>query len=419
MNIKNSLKNSLPLVKVLRANPAMLKVSPSVLRFMGNYMSKFQIRQVGGNLILHSHLPPLNSRAYSRFIGEHLLSRTAGPSHAQIGITNACPQNCEYCYNRGRQGRVMDKETIKKTATELKRMGVVWLGLTGGEPLLNKDIEEITESIAGDCAVKLFTTGCTLTRDRAQGLKDAGLFSVSVSLDGSIEEEHDRVRGYKGAFAQALKAIEIFKAVEGIHVGVSAVLSREMIRSGKIGEFLKFLEGLEIHEAWLSEVKPSIEPFWNQDVVITEEERSRLANLQDLYNTKGNMTVNYLGHFEGRECFGCNAGRKMVYVDAFGEVSPCVFTPMSFGNVQTGSVHAIVAEMGKLFPSEESCFINKNYKVLARYSSGCKTLRRQESLKMLEETKFGRLSDFNLLHYGTRTAQKTTFRDQAVPEEVM
>ena len=306
----------------------MLRVSPSTLWFLSDYMSKFQIRRVGDNLILHSHLPPLNSRAYSRFVKEHLLAKTPGPSHAQIGITNACPQNCEYCYNRNRQGQVMDKETIMKMARELKEMGVVWLGLTGGEPLLNKDIVEITESVAGDCAVKLFTTGCTLTREKALDLKQAGLFSVSVSLDHWEEEKHDRGRRYKGAFQQALKAIDIFQSVGGIQVGVSAVLSREMIRNDQVEDFLEFLKGLDVHEAWLSEVKPSLEAFWNNNLVITEEERLKLVKLQDRYNAEGKMTVNYLGHFEGKECFGCNAGNKMVYVDAFGEVSPCVFTPL-------------------------------------------------------------------------------------------
>ena len=105
--------------------------------------------------------------------------------------------------------------------------------------------------------------------------------------------------------------------------------------------FSHFLEGLGVHEAWLSEVKPSLEAFWNNNLVITEEDRLKLVKLQDRYNTEGKMTVNYLGHFEGKECFGCNAGNKMVYVDAFGEVSPCVFTPMSFGNVQTDSIPAI------------------------------------------------------------------------------
>ncbi len=406
MSVNNSLKNSLPLAKIISSNSQMLRVNPSILRFLSGYMSKFQIRKVGDNLILHSHLPPLNSPAYSRFVKEHLCDRSSGPSHAQIGITNACPQNCEYCYNRNRQGHVMSTETIKRVAGQLKSMGMVWLGLTGGEPLLNKDIAEITESVAGDCAVKLFTTGYNLTKQNALDLKNAGLFSVSVSLDHWEEAKHDQCRRYNGAFKQAMKAIEIFLGIGGVHVGVSAVLSRDMICSGKVENLLQFLKGLEINEAWLSEVKPSIEPLWNEDLVITEEDRLKLVKLQDRYNKEGKMTINYLGHFEGKECFGCNAGNKMVYIDAFGEVSPCVFTPMSFGNVQTEALVGIIATMRKLFPSEDTCFINNNFRLLKKYSSGEKTLGKQDTLKMLEEVDFGGLSRFNTLYYRSGPKQK-------------
>jgi MoaA/NifB/PqqE/SkfB family radical SAM enzyme len=394
------------MLKTIAANPAMLKVKPASLAFLNGYMHKFRIRQVGTYRILHSHLPPLNSAAYSRFIKEQLLGKPAGPSHAQIGITNACPQRCEYCYNRTRQGQPLDKQTIIKTARQLRAMGMVWLGLTGGEPLLNKDITEIVESVSADCAVKLFTTGCTLTPEKARSLKAAGLFSVSVSLDHWQAERHDRGRGYPGAFSQALKAIEIFKNVGGMQVGVSAVLSREMIRTSQVDEFLNFLSGLGIHEAWLSEVKPSLGAFQDEKMVISEEERLNLFALQDRYNAGGRMTVNYLGHFEGKECFGCNAGNKMVYVDAFGEVSPCVFTPVTFGNVKKADIASIFSEMKACFPTEDGCFINKNYRLLRRYSCGRRTLNKTETLEMLKEVRFGDLSHFNKLHYKTDTRQE-------------
>ena len=400
MNIRNTLTNSFPLLKLIASNPQMLRVKPATLSFLNDYMSRFQIQKVGGNYILHSHLPPLNSRAYTRFVNEHLLAKTSGPSHAQIGITNACPQNCEYCYNRHRHGQVMDLQTIKKVARDLKEMGVVWLGLTGGEPLLNKDIVEIIESIAGDCAVKLFTTGCSLTPEKALALKRAGLFSVSVSLDHWEEEKHDGGRRYRGAFQQALRAIDIFRSVGGIQVGVSSVLSREMIRNNQVEKFLAFLEGLDIHEAWLSEVKPSLEAFWDNTLVIREEERLKIVKLQDRYNSRGKMTVNYLGHFEGKECFGCNAGNKMVYIDAFGDVSPCVFTPLNFGSVQTESISSIFAGMRRHFPAGDRCFMNNNYRLLQRYSAGQKVLCREDSLKMLQEAFFGGSPRFNEIFYG-------------------
>jgi len=402
MSITNSLANMLPVGRVVAANPHMLRVRPSILNFLSGYMGKFRVREVGQNLILHSHLPPLNSRAYTRFVREHLLGGTPGPSHAQIGITNACPQRCEYCYNRTRTGTPMDTETILRTAHQLKDMGMVWLGLTGGEPLLNKDIVHIVESLSDDCAVKLFTTGCTLTPERALQLQQAGLFSVCISLDHWEEEQHDRGRRYEGAFRDALRAIDMFERAGGIHVCVSAVLSRQMIENDQVEQYLAFIDGLGVHEAWLSEVKPSLEAFWHEDLVITEDQRLKLVKLQDRYNADGGMTVNYLGHFEGRECFGCNAGNKMVYVDAFGDVSPCVFTPMNFGNVQGTALPDIVAEMRSHFPTEDTCFINKNYRLVQKHSTGDGTLGREQSLRMLEDVQFGGLSRFNALHHGSR-----------------
>lgn len=396
----SKIADRLALTKALLSRPQVLKVKPSINWFLLQYLRKFKATKVGDNLILHSHLPPLNSKAYARFIDEHLLSKTGGPSHAQIAVTNACPQNCEYCYNKDRTGKVIDTATIKRIIQDLKELGVFWLGFTGGEPLLQKDLVKITEYAGNDCAVKLFTTGCTLSKELARDLRNAGLFSVSVSLDHWKVEQHDKVRRYAGAFQTALKAIEIFKHIGGVHVGVSAVLSKDMIKNYQVEEFLDFLKGLEIHEAWLSECKPSIAEFWTDDLVITEQERLNLVELQDRYNKERKITVNYLAHFEGKEHFGCNAGHKMVYVDPFGEVGPCVFIPMSFGNVKEKSIKTIFKEMRKYFPSEDTCFINKNYGIIQKYFKETTPLGIPESVKVIEEACFGPLSRFFTLHYG-------------------
>ncbi len=393
------IKDQLALWKALAGTPEILLVKPPLVWFLNRYLRKFRVRNVGGRLILHSHLPPVNGRAYRRFIREHLRRKSDGPTHAQVGLTNACPQKCVYCYNRGRKGRPMDTETILRVVRELKELGVVWMGWTGGEPLLNRDIVRITESAAHDCAVKLFTTGCGLTEALARDLVEAGLFSVSVSLDDWREKEHDRCRGKKGAYREALRAIETCLRAGGLHVGVSAVLSRAGIRRGETEELLSFLEELGIHEAWISEAKPSLPAFWSEDLIIAEEDRLRLVRLQDAYNKKGGMTVNYLGHFEGREYFGCNAGHKMVYVDAFGEVSPCVFTPLSLGNIRERPLAEIIREMKSLFPSEESCFMNRNYGLLAEVSGGRIPLSASQTREMLKKVRFGPRARFMRLYY--------------------
>ena len=57
-----------------------------------------------------------------------------------------------------------------------------------------------------------------------------------------------------------------------------------MIRNGQVEEFLEFLIGLDIHEAWLSEAKPAIDEYRNEEQVISEEERLSVSRLQDQYN---------------------------------------------------------------------------------------------------------------------------------------
>jgi MoaA/NifB/PqqE/SkfB family radical SAM enzyme len=386
-------------LRTLVSNPSMLRVNPSIEWLLFRYMMKFRPVSVGGRVFLHSHLPPLNSKAYSRFINEHLLSGGAGPSHAQIGVTNVCPQNCVYCYNKRRTGRRMSTELIIKVIRELKEMGVFWLGFTGGEPLMNPDLVSIVESVGDDCATKLFTTGYGLTRELAANLRTAGLCSVSVSLDHWNREQHDRARRTRGAYDAALRAIEIFRNLGDIHVGISSVLSKPMLHDGSVEQLLHFLSTLDIHEAWLSETKPSLEGRWSPDQVISEEERSRLIALQDRYNQDGALTVNYLGHFESREYFGCSAGNKMVYVDAFGHVSPCVFTPISIGNVHDRPVTDLLREMRALFPTEDRCFVNTNFEEIRRRHHHAAPLSRNETLALLREMRFGPLSGFYRLYY--------------------
>jgi MoaA/NifB/PqqE/SkfB family radical SAM enzyme len=395
----SKLMDNLLVARAILSNPQIIKARPSINWFLLKYLSKFKIQNVDGNLIIHSHLPPLNSTPYTRFINEHLLSKTSGPSHAQIGLTNLCPQKCEYCYNRERTGQVMDTDTIMRVIRDLKKMGVFWLGFTGGEPLLNKDIAKIVGEASNDCAVKLFTTGCNLNKSIASDLKKAGLFSVSISLDHWQENIHDGIRGYQGAFKTALEAIDTFKNLGGVHVSISAVISRGMIKANQVEEFIRFLDKLEIDEAWLSETKPSVQAYWNPDLIITDSERQSLIDLQDRYNKTGKMTINYLGHFESAVHFGCSAGHKMVYIDSFGEVSPCVFIPVTFGNVRMKSIEKIWGEMKPHFPTERRCFINKNYPLLEKHFIGKFPIDEDETLKMMKEVEFDPMPEFYRLYY--------------------
>ncbi|HXY68355.1 MAG TPA: radical SAM protein [Gemmatimonadales bacterium] len=384
-------------VRSMLANPGLVKAGPALGLFLLGYMRKFRLRERGGHLILHSHLPPLNGPAYGRFVTEHLVRRRSGPSHAQIAVTNECPQRCDFCYNRDRAGTPLRKDEILRTIDQLAEAGVFWLGLTGGEPLTSPDLVEIVARGAARCAVKLFTTGCGLTPALARDLKAAGLFSVSVSLDHWDEAEHDRGRRYPGAYREALRAIGIFRDA-GLDTGASVVLSKALMERGQTARFLGFLEGLGVDEIWLSEVKPTIPQLWDEALLLTPDERNELRALQDRHNRGHGPTLNYLGQFEGPAHFGCTAGRKMVYVDAFGEVSPCVFVPMTFGNVRTEPLEGILRTMRSACRFRSRCLINEHYGLLRDEAARGLPVGRDRSVELLQRARGGQPSRFFELH---------------------
>jgi MoaA/NifB/PqqE/SkfB family radical SAM enzyme len=397
------------LVRTLAAAPAVLRVPPRLSAFLARYLSTFPLVDVGGRLVLHSHLPALDSPAYARFVRLHLLDRIEGPSHAQVAVTHACPQRCPVCYNRDRGGDPLHVDEIRRVIEDLIGAGVTWLGLTGGEPLLRRELTALVALGRGRAEMKLFTTGMGATRQRAEELADAGLGSVSVSLDHCDEAANDAGRGYPGAWRAAVSAIDAFLATGRLHVGISAVLPRDALQgSGAIGRLLELAGRLGVHELWLSEAKPAVPSLWDPALVLPEEERLAVAAFQDRWNArvrreKRGVTLNYLGHFEGAGQFGCNAGRKMVYVDPFGDVGPCVFLPCSAGNVRERPLGEILGDMWRRFPSGDRCFANQNWAVLRDCSGGVLPMPPARTAAMLDRIERRPLSAFNDRYYGARS----------------
>ncbi|WP_405306306.1 GTP 3',8-cyclase MoaA [Methanobrevibacter sp.] len=133
----------------------------------------------------------------------------------RITLTNRCNVNCLYCHHDG-----MVKSKDEMTADELytickiaKKIGVRKIRLSGGEPLLKKDIVEIVERIASlDFKDISMTTNGILLEKYAQDLKDAGLDRVNVSFDTLNRETFEFItkKDYlEDAKRGILKAVEV------------------------------------------------------------------------------------------------------------------------------------------------------------------------------------------------------------------
>ena len=133
----------------------------------------------------------------------------------RITITNRCNENCIYCHHDGMVSSKdeMTPDEIYKICKIAKNLGVKKIRLSGGDPLIRKDIVEIVEKIASlDFKDISLTTNGVLLEKYAQDLKDAGLDRVNVSLDTLNRDTYKFVTNMdylNEAKAGILKAVEV------------------------------------------------------------------------------------------------------------------------------------------------------------------------------------------------------------------
>ena len=132
-----------------------------------------------------------------------------------INPTKYCNLGCSHCWvspprkeSLDGAGEEMSMGEIIGIVKEAKKLGMNYVKLTGGEPLLRRDIGELLEFCAGsDIEVDIETNGTLISEAAAKMLKRNKVRSVSVSLDSPFEEKNDAFRGKKGAFRQAVHGI--------------------------------------------------------------------------------------------------------------------------------------------------------------------------------------------------------------------
>jgi GTP 3',8-cyclase len=170
----------------------------------------------------------------------------------RISVTDRCNFRCVYCMPKevfGRDYRFMDRKELL-TFEELERVagvfvagGVRKLRITGGEPLLRRDLEDLVARLRGlgdDLDLTLTTNGAVLPQ-KAQALADAGLSRITVSLDSLDDEVFRAMNDVDFPVGRVLAGIEA-AAAAGLPVKVNTVVKRGL-NEGSIVELARFFKG--------------------------------------------------------------------------------------------------------------------------------------------------------------------------------
>lgn len=333
--------------------PPFSKLHPDVAAFLKEYLAAEKVVPFAGRQVINTHFPPYPGAAFDRFVERFSATGSAGEPGRLFSVTwavtNRCRYRCWHCYNAGRRSRDLPLATMKDVATQLQELGATVITLTGGEPLLRDDLEEIAAAFDERTSLVVGTTGDGLTVGRARRLHEAGVFAMGVSLDSTDEAEHDRLRGVTGAFQTALAAL---RAAEdgGLYPYVVSVATREFLEADRFMAFVEFAGGIGAREVHLLEPSATGRLAGRQDVLLTDAERKTIADYQQMVNARDDLpTLSCFAYLESDRAFGCGAGRTHLYIDGSGEVSPCNLVPLSFGNVAREPLEAILDRMGEHF----------------------------------------------------------------------
>jgi cyclic pyranopterin phosphate synthase len=182
----------------------------------------------------------------------------------RVSITDRCNFRCVYCMPKEVYGRdyaflprrdLLTFEEIARLARVFAGLGVEKIRLTGGEPLIRREVESLVEMLAEIPGLDLtLTTNGAVLAQKAQALKDAGLRRITVSLDSLDEEVFGAMNDVDFPVQLVLEGIEAASAV-GLPVKVNVVVKRGVNEDSVLpmarhfrdrGHIVRFIEYMDV-----------------------------------------------------------------------------------------------------------------------------------------------------------------------------
>jgi len=272
-------------------------------------------------------------------------------------ITRACALACRHCRAEAQTHAHPDElDTVqaKKLVDDLARMAPPLLVITGGDPMMRRDILEIISYAKHKGLTVGFSPAATarLVNSDFFALKAAGVHRMSLSLDGACEATHDEFRGVKHTFARTLEAARLANEA-GIPLQVNTTITKDTI-----AEFDRFAELVASMKPamWsvfllvptgraaldqmptavqVEEVLDKLETLSHQvgfDIKTTEAHHYRRVGLQQAKKR---------GTPPRRPALATRDGKGVMFISHIGEIQPSGFLPLTAGNVKQHDVAEI------------------------------------------------------------------------------
>lgn len=263
-------------------------------------------------------------------------------------VTYRCPLHCVFCYNPvdyAKQHQELTTEEWKRVLRESRELGAAQLGLSGGEPLLRDDLEEIVrEARSLGYYTNLLTSGIGMTEARIAALKDAGLDHIQLSFQDSTKQMNDFLSSTR-TFDLKMKVAALIKQYDYPMV-LNCVLHRYNI--DHVQQILEMAEAMGAEYVELANTQFYSWAYLNKDQLLpTREQVEHAEVVTDAFRekVKGRMRLFFvMPDYHATRPKKCTNGwgNLFITVQADGTVLPChvagMLPGMTFPNVREHSM---------------------------------------------------------------------------------
>ena len=267
--------------------------------------------------------------------------------------TLTCNAKCKHCgsdaKNKSYNGELTTEEIKRgfKQISEDFNANEILINVTGGEPLVRKDIFEVME-YASNLGFHwgLATNGILLTDENIKKLKEAKMETISISIDG-LEKTHDEFRGVPGSYKKIMNNIKRLKEANFVkHIQVTTVFNKNNIN--EIESLYKEIEPLNIDSWRIATIDPIGRANEQMDIMLDKNDFKKLLDFIIEKNKKGKLKLAYgCPSFLGlkyekdvrRYYFNCRTGINVASILYNGDLFVCPNVPriksLIQGNIRT------------------------------------------------------------------------------------
>lgn len=305
--------------------------------------------------------------------------------HLFLEVTSRCNARCEHCGSRcdaKEQGKEIEKEYIIKTLDEIAERydpRTVFLNVTGGEPLMRKDIFDILNyAVSKGYQWGMTTNGMLINKRMFKKLEEAKMCTVSVSIDG-LKKTHEEFRKVPNSYDKIIKALKMMNESKVIQVvQVTTVANKKNLK--ELERLYRKLVKLGIKSWRVVNCDPIGRANDNNHILLDKEDYKFLFNFIKEKQAEGIIDVTYgCSHYLGvnlentvrRGYFICMTGLYVGSILSNGDIFVCPNVPrrkeLIQGNIKKDSFVAVWENKFKEFrhenrTSNKTCKACKHFK---------------------------------------------------------